>query len=359
MAPLHSQDASALPGRIKAWAHELGFADAGVARVALDDDLAHLRRWLDAGFEGGMAYMRRSVDLRAQPARLHPDTVSVISVRMNYRGASASAEETLADGTRAYVSRYALGRDYHKLMRSRLRKLAARIDGVAGPLGYRVFADSAPVLEKALARNARLGWIGKNTLLLNRREGSWFFLGEIFTDLPLAPEPGASPRNHCGTCSACIDVCPTQAIVAPYSLDARRCISYLTIEHHGPIPVELRAAIGNRIFGCDDCQLVCPWNKYARLSTEPDFAPRHGLDAAALVELFGWTEAQWLQKTEGMALRRAGYERWLRNLAVALGNAPGSPEVRDALVARAEHPSALVREHVAWALDQQRIKARA
>jgi epoxyqueuosine reductase len=346
-----------LPGSIKTWAKELGFADAGIARVALDDDLVHLRRWLDQGFNGDMTYMGRNLELRAEPARLQPKTVSVISVRMNYRAASADARRNLRDGTRAYISRYALGRDYHKLVRSRMRQLARRIEGVAGPLGYRVFADSAPVLEKALARNARLGWIGKNTLLLNRRAGSWFFLGEIFTDLPLAPAAGAAPRNHCGSCRACLDVCPTQAIVAPYSLDARRCISYLTIEQRGAIPIALRSAIGNRIFGCDDCQLVCPWNKYAQISSEPDFAPRHGLDTARLVDLFGWSEAQWSAKTEGMALRRAGYEGWLRNVAVALGNAPPSNEVRAALAARASHASELVREHVAWALEQQRTKA--
>jgi len=345
-----------LPAQIKRWAHELGFADVGIAEVALDEDLAHLKRWLAQGFEGDMHYMRRNLDLREAPAKLHPDTASVISVRMDYRADAADADANLRDGARAYVSRYALGRDYHKLMRSRLRKLASRIADAVKPHGHRVFADSAPVLEKALARNARLGWIGKNTLLLNRRAGSWFFLGEIYTDLRLPPSESPKPRNHCGTCSACIDVCPTQAIVAPYTLDARRCISYLTIEHHGSIPVELRRPIGNRIFGCDDCQLVCPWNRYAKTTTEPDFAPRHGLDSAKLVELFGWSEDEWLAKTEGMALRRAGYERWLRNLAVALGNAPASKEVTSALRKRVEHPSALVREHVRWALEEQQAK---
>jgi epoxyqueuosine reductase len=345
-----------LPALIQRWAHELGFADAGIARVELGDDIAHLKRWLDRGFDGDMQYLRRNQDLRNDPSKLHPSTASVISVRMDYRAESADAEENLRDGTRAYISRYALGRDYHKLMRSRLRKLADRIAKAVKPHGYRVFADSAPVLEKALARNAKLGWIGKHTLLLHRRAGSWFFLGEIYTDLPLPPSDAAKPRNHCGTCSACIDICPTQAIVAPYTLDARRCISYLTIEHHGSIPVELRRAIGNRVFGCDDCQLVCPWNRYAQLSSEPDFAPRHGFDTAKLVELFAWSEDEWLRKTEGMALRRAGYDRWLRNLAVALGNAPADPKVVAALRKRAEDPNELVREHVRWALDEQEAK---
>ena len=347
-----------LPVSIKRWAAELGFADVGIAAIELDDDLAHLKSWLDRDFEGDMQYMRRNLDLRETPAKLHPKTASVISVRMDYRAAAASAEGALEDSGRAYISRYALGRDYHKLMRARLRQLAARIRRELRPHGYRVFADSAPVLEKALARNARLGWIGKNTLLLNRKAGSWFFLGEIYTDLPLPADAGATPRNHCGSCRACIDVCPTRAITAPNSLDARRCISYLTIEHHGAIPLEFRSAIGNRIFGCDDCQLVCPWNKYAQLSTEPDFAPRHGLDAAKLTELFAWSEQEWLQNTEGMALRRVGYERWLRNLAVGLGNAPTTPEVVTALQSRRNYPSALVREHVEWALSRhERVAA--
>jgi epoxyqueuosine reductase len=350
---------SDLPAQIRTWARELGFADAGVARLELGADVAHFERWLAAGYQGGMEYLRRHLAMRRDPAGLRAGTLSVISVRMNYRAAAADAQETLDDLERAYVSRYALGRDYHKVMRSRLLKLGQRIERAVGPHGYRVLTDSAPVLEKALARNARLGWIGKNTLLLNRRAGSWFFLGEIYTDLPLPPDDAAAPRNHCGSCTACIDICPTQAIVGPYSLDARRCISYLTIEHHGAIPLELRAAMGNRIFGCDDCQLVCPWNKYAQMTTEPDFAPRHALDSARLVELFAWDEPQWLAKTEGMALRRAGYERWLRNLAVALGNAPASDDVREALTSRADHPSELVREHVAWALEQQALRAAA
>jgi epoxyqueuosine reductase len=257
-------------------------------------------------------------------------------------------QAVLDDPQRAFVSRYALGRDYHKVLRTRLQKLADRISARVGAFGYRVFTDSAPVLEKALAEQAGLGWIGKHTNLIHRDTGSWFFLGELYTDLPLPLDAPAT--NHCGSCHACIDICPTGAIVAPYELDARRCISYLTIELHGPIPLELRPLIGNRIYGCDDCQLVCPWNKFAQPTREPDFAPRHGLDAPQLVALFAWTEEEFLRNTEGSAIRRIGYERWLRNIAVALGNAPRSGSVTAALRARVEHPSALVREHVAWAL---------
>ncbi|SFF30619.1 epoxyqueuosine reductase [Fontimonas thermophila] len=340
-----------LPARIVQWARELGFSDAGVSTRELDQDHAHLRAWLAQGRHGGMAYMARDPALRVEPERLQPGTVSVISARLPYRSAQAAdPAQVLADGTRAYISRYALGRDYHRVVRARLRKLAQRIEQAIAPHGYRVLCDSAPALEKALARDARLGWIGKHTLLLHREAGSWFFLGEIYTDLPLPPPRTPAVENACGRCSACMRICPTQAIVAPYQLDARRCISYLTIEHHGPIPLELRPLIGNRIFGCDDCQLVCPWNRHAQLSAIPDFAPRHGLDAARLVDLFAWSEAEWLARTEGMALRRTGYTRWLRNLAVALGNAPTSAEVVAALRARATHPDAVVREHVHWAL---------
>jgi epoxyqueuosine reductase len=344
-----------LIGEIRTWAAELGFSDVGIARLELDADARHLADWLRAGFHGGMAYMARNVELRSAPERLQPGTLSVISARMDHLPPARPAESVLNDGTRAYIARYALGRDYHKLLRSRLRKLAARIEQAVGPFGYRVLTDSAPALEKALGRNARLGWIGKNTLLLNRGAGSFFLLGEIYCDLPLTEE-SASPRNHCGTCRACLDVCPTQAIVAPYRLDARRCISYLTIENRDGIPVEFRRAVGNRVFGCDDCQLVCPWNRYARLTPEPDFAPRHGLDGAALTTVFAWSEAEYLQRTEGMALRRTTYRGWLRNVAVALGNAPYHPDVVSALQARAEFPDAMVREHVTWALAEQRVK---
>jgi epoxyqueuosine reductase len=262
-----------------------------------------------------------------------------------------AAWQTLADGERAYISRYALGRDYHKLIRNRLQKLASRIEVETGPFGYRAFTDSAPILEKALARNAGLGWIGKHTLVINRDAGSYFFLGEILTDLPLPIDAPASA--HCGTCTRCIEVCPTQAIIGPYQLDARRCISYLTIESKDPIPEDLRPLLGNRVFGCDDCQLVCPWNKFAQATHEEDFAPRHGLDGVKLVELFAWTEDEFLARTEGMPIRRAGYAGFMRNVAVALGNAPGSPAVFAALAARADDPSPLVREHVAWALARQ------
>lgn len=341
-----------LPARIRAWARQCGFADAAIAAPSLQDDRAHLERWLADGWHGGMDYMARDPQMRAEPARLRPGTLSVISARLEYQPPAEAAEATLADGERAYISRYALGRDYHKLMRARLKQLAERIAAEIRPHGYRVLADSAPVLEKALARNAGLGWIGKNTLLLTCEAGSWFFLGEIYTDLPL-PADGQPPvPNLCGSCNACIEVCPTRAIVAPYRLDARRCISYLTIEHHGPIPEALRPLLGNRIFGCDDCQLVCPWNRYARVSADPAFAPRHGLDAAKLAELFAWSEEEWLRRTEGMALRRAGYGRFLRNLAVALGNAPSTAAVKSALQARLHDGDALLREHVEWALRQ-------
>jgi epoxyqueuosine reductase len=272
------------------------------------------------------------------------------------QGASAEAAwHTLGNGERAYVARYALGRDYHKLIRNRLQKLADRIAAETGPFGYRAFTDSAPVLEKALARNAGLGWIGKHTLALDRDAGSWFFLGELYTDLPLPVD--APSTAHCGTCTRCIDVCPTQAIIGPYQLDARRCISYLTIESKEAIPEALRPLMGNRVFGCDDCQLVCPWNKFAQPTREEDFAPRHGLDHAKLAELFAWTEAEFLQRTEGMPIRRAGYAGFMRNVAVALGNAPHTSEVMEALAARADDPSPLVREHVAWALAQQAARA--
>ncbi|WP_428312683.1 tRNA epoxyqueuosine(34) reductase QueG [Hydrocarboniphaga sp.] len=339
---------------IRDWARELGFADAGVAHLDLGADLAHLQGWLARGEHGGMEYMARDPAQRADPSLLRPGTLSVISLRMDYRVDSLDeARAHLADGDAAYIARYALGRDYHRTMRGRLLKLGRKLDDVIGQHGYRVLTDSAPALEKALARNARLGWIGKNTLLLNRQAGSLFFLGEIYTDLLLPPSVLEPVTDLCGSCSACLTICPTQAFTAPYRLDARRCISYLTIEHHGAIPLELRPLIGNRIFGCDDCQLVCPWNRYARLSSEPDFAPRNGLDSAKLIELFAWSEAQWLAKTEGMALRRAGYPRWLRNIAVALGNAPRSAATVAALNARRAFDDEVVREHVLWALERQ------
>jgi len=337
----------AIAERLEKWAAELGFDAVAVSDIDLSAAEAGLAAWLAEGAHGEMDYMARHGMKRARPAELVPGTLRVISVRMNYWPQAADARAALDDPARAYVSRYALGRDYHKLMRDRLQKLAERIAGAA-PHGYRVFVDSAPVLEVELATRAGLGWRGKHTLALSRSVGSFFFLGEIFTDLPLPTDEPEAP--HCGSCRACLDACPTGAIVAPYRVDARRCISYLTIELKGPIPEPLRPAIGNRIYGCDDCQLVCPWNRFAKLTAEPDFAPRHGLDRAGLVELFAWTEAEFLARTAGSAIHRIGFERWSRNLAVALGNAHTSPEVVAALRARVDDPSELVREHVAWAL---------
>ena len=348
-----SPDYAALARDIKRWAIELGFADAGISGTDLGEDEQHLLRWLEHGHHGEMEYMARHGTRRTRPAELEPGTQRVISVRMDYiPPGTANAWDVLGDGEAGYVSRYALGRDYHKLMRQRLQRLAERIHGVVGDFGYRAYVDSAPVLEKALAHNAGLGWIGKHTVLINRHAGSYFFLGELYTDLPLPVDAPASA--HCGSCTRCIEVCPTQAILGPYRLDAKRCISYLTIELKGSIPEELRTPMGNRIFGCDDCQLVCPWNKFAQETAEPDFAPRHSLDGAKLVELFAWSEDEFLKRTEGMAIRRTGYEGWLRNIAVALGNAPKSAAAVAALETRADHPSAIVREHVAWALAKQR-----
>jgi epoxyqueuosine reductase len=354
----HAQTAEAL-GELKnelvALAQRRGFDALGVSDVNLGADVAHFTRWLGSGFHGEMDYMWKHGTRRTRPEELVPGTVRVLSARMNYwpSGGAAGARdagEALADSDTGYVSRYALGRDYHKLLRNSLQGLADDIVERIGAMGYRVFVDSGPVLEKALARNAGLGWIGKHTNLIARDAGSYFFIGEILTDLPLAVDQPASA--HCGTCSACIPACPTGAITAPYQLDARRCISYLTIELHGAIPVELRRLLGNRIYGCDDCQLVCPWNKFARAAAHPDFKVRHGLDAARLTELFAWSEQEFLARTEGSAIRRIGYERWLRNIAVALGNAPSTPENTAALDARRDDASALVREHVAWGLAE-------
>ncbi|WP_242106877.1 tRNA epoxyqueuosine(34) reductase QueG [Luteimonas aquatica] len=342
-------DPAAAALRIKALAREAGFQRCGIAGIELGADEDHLRDWLANGLYGSMDWMARHGDLRSRPQELVPGTLRVISVGLDYgRGDDEQAWRTLAEGERAYVARYALGRDYHKLMRNRLQKLAERIAAEIGPFGHRVFVDSAPVLERALARNAGLGWIGKHTCLIDKDGGSWFFLGEIYVDLPLPLDPLASA--HCGTCARCIDVCPTQAIVAPHRLDARRCIAYLTIEHEGAIDEALRPLIGNRIFGCDDCQLVCPWNKFARRNDEPDFRARNDLDNATLAQLFAWSEEEFLQRTEGSAIRRSGYRRWLRNIAVALGNAPGSPDVLAALESRRDSADPIVQEHVAWAL---------
>ncbi|NCF29662.1 MAG: tRNA epoxyqueuosine(34) reductase QueG [Gammaproteobacteria bacterium] len=347
-------DTRALARDIKGWAVELGFQQAGIADPQLGADEARLLAWLDAGRHGEMDYMRRHGVKRSRAALLHPGTLRVISVRLDYLPRDAApAMDVLQEPTLAYVSRYALGRDYHKLMRKRLQKLADKIEECVGDFSYRVFTDSAPVLEKPLARTAGLGWIGKHTNLLNREAGSWFFLGEIYTDLALPADDAGS--DHCGTCRACLDACPTGAIVAPYELDARLCISYLTIELRGPIPTDLRPLIGNRIFGCDDCQLVCPWNRFAAATGEADFSPRRGLDSATLVTLFQWSAEEFLRYTEGSAIRRIGYDCWLRNIAVALGNGPAGKSAVDALAARRAHPSELVREHVEWALGQLRV----
>jgi len=346
-------DSGELIERIRDWGRELGFAEVGIADTDLSAYERRLDAWLADGRHGEMDWMAAHGRKRSRPALLHPDTRSVIVVRMDYLPESARpVEELLEQPDRAVVSRYALGRDYHKLIRKRLKKLAGRIEREIGPFGHRVFTDSAPVLEKPLAEKAGLGWIGKHTLLLSRHAGSWFFLGEIYTDLELPPDEPVT--QHCGSCRKCIDVCPTQAITGPFQLDARRCISYLTIELKGSIPEELRPLMGNRVFGCDDCQMVCPWNRYAQHTGEADFAPRKDLDAGDLVELFGWDEDTFLQRTEGNPIRRTGYECWLRNLAVALGNAPTSARVVEALHSRREHPSELVREHVAWALERHR-----
>jgi len=342
-------DYAALARRVRELAHGFGFQRCGITGIELGEDEAYLRDWLANGLYGSMEWMARHGEKRSRPDDLVPGTLRVISVGLDYgRRDDAEAWETLADGERAYVARYALGRDYHKLMRQRLQKLADRIAEEVGPFGHRVFVDSAPVLERALARNAGLGWIGKHTCLIDKEGGSWFFLGEIYVDLPLPVDEPATA--HCGTCVRCIDVCPTRAIVAPHRLDARRCIAYLTIEHEGSIDEELRPLIGNRIFGCDDCQLVCPWNKFAKRSDEPDFRARNNLDETTLADLFGWDEEEFLQRTEGTAIRRSGHERWLRNIAIALGNAPSTPEVVAALQSRRDSSNAVVREHVEWAL---------
>jgi epoxyqueuosine reductase len=347
-------DANALALQIKQWGKELGFQQVGITNTELTQDEVRLLEWLDREHHGEMDYMQRHGSKRSRPQELVPGTQRIISVRMDYWPQQVTdANALLNDPVRAYLSRYALGRDYHKLLRNRLQKLAKRIELTTGPFGYRAFTDSAPVLEKAIAQKAGLGWIGKHTNLIDDKGGSWFFLGELYTDLPLPVDTPATA--HCGTCDACIGACPTRAIIAPYQLDARRCISYLTIELRGSIPEEFRRLIGNRIYGCDDCQLVCPWNRFAQPTTETDFTPRHGLDSAALIELFAWDEEEFLNKTEGTAIRRIGHECWLRNIAVALGNAPSSQSVTNALESRQQDPSELVCEHVNWALEQHRV----
>jgi len=344
-------DLLALTASIRDWAAELGFQQLGITDIDLSEDAQRLDAYLAAGYHGEMAYMASHGTMRSRPDELVPGTVRVISVRMDYLPEDTQMAQVLAQPEQAYISHYALGRDYHKLIRKRLQQLADKITQAIGPFGHRAFVDSAPVLEKPLARKAGLGWVGKNTLILNRKAGSWFFLGELLVDLPL-PLDAPNDRDHCGKCTACLEVCPTQAFVGERVLDARRCISYLTIELKDAIPEELRPLIGNRVFGCDDCQLVCPWNRFAKTTQEDDFQPRHRLDNSSLAELFMWTEEQFLTRTQGSPIRRTGYERWLRNLAVGLGNAPSTIPVLQALKARLEYPSEMVREHVRWALQQ-------
>ncbi len=343
--------------QITQWCEQLGFQQLGITDIDLTEDEKFLHKWLAAGFHGEMNYMQKHGSKRSQPAQLISGTCRVISVRMNYMPPDCElADQVLAAPEKGFISRYALGRDYHKVMRKRLQQLAEKIHTSIGDFGYRVFVDSAPVLEKPLAQKAGLGWIGKHSNLINNKAGSWFFLGEIYTDLPL-PVTTTTAHNHCGNCTACIDCCPTQAIVAPYQVDARRCISYLTIECHGSIPIEFRTAMGNRIYGCDDCQLCCPWNRFSSPTEEADFFTRHPLDAADLLDLFNWDETTFLKHTEGSAIRRIGYARWLRNIAVALGNAPATTTIIQALNNKKQTLHTLdtdtinmVIEHIDWAL---------
>ena len=341
-----------LAADIKQWGLQLGFAQIGITDINLKDAEQKLVHWLYQKFHGEMKYMEKHGAMRSRPGMLLPGTIRIISARMNYLPANTRIIQTLNNKKKGYISRYALGRDYHKVVKKRLIMLATKINDEVANFNYRAFVDSAPVLEKAIAQKSGLGWIGKNTLLLNKQAGSWFFLGEIYANIPL---PLDSPTtSHCGSCTACLSICPTRAIVSPYRLDARRCISYLTIELKSAIPVEFRKLIGNRIFGCDDCQLVCPWNKFAHFTDEDDFKPRVNLGAPDLIQLFSWTEEEFMLYTEGSAIRRVGYIGWLRNIAVALGNAPTSSSIIFALKQRLEHPSSLVREHVIWALDQHK-----
>lgn len=343
-------DYAALTTQIKSWALAAGFDAVGITDTKLGEHAEHLQQWLNEGQHGDMQWMQNHADLRCDPDALHSGTIRVISVRMDYLHGDATPYQDLLDQPdKAAISRYAIGRDYHKVLRQRLGKLAKRIEQTAGGR-HRAFVDSAPVLEKPLAQKAGIGWVGKHTNLLHQDAGGWFFLGEIYTSLPLPIDQPA--ENHCGSCQRCIDICPTKAITGPYQLDARLCISYLTIEHASSIPEHLRPLIGNRIYGCDDCIMVCPWNKFAQAASEPDFAPREPLDTPDLVELFAWSEEEFLKHTEGTAIRRIGHERWLRNVAVGLGNAPGTPAVISALQSRLDDSSDLVREHIRWALAQ-------
>lgn len=351
---LSTKEIHELVKKIQNWASALGFQQVGFTDIDLSEAENHLQHWLQQNYHGEMEWMSRHAHLRTHPQALLPNTRSIITVRMDYLPeAQSSARQVLDTPNLAYVSRYALGRDYHKLMRQRLQKLANKIEQAIGPFGYRALVDSAPVQEKALAQKSGQGWIGKHSNIINKDNGSWFFLGELYTNLPLPDELlGATSQNHCGDCQACLDICPTQAIVEPYVVDARRCISYLTIEHPGSIPVPLRSKFGNRIYGCDDCQLVCPWNRFSQLTQEKDFLPRHTLEASTLIDLFLWDEARFLKNTEGSPVRRIGFERWQRNLATALGNAPASTQIKKTLAANRSE-SELVKEHVQWAVQQQ------
>jgi epoxyqueuosine reductase len=346
-------DIKLIAADIKKWGVELGFQQVSFTDIDLSKYEHHLKDWIDRNYHGAMSYMAENHDKRCHPEQLVPGTIRVVCVRMDYALDSKDSLESMENTGKAYVSRYARGRDYHKLIRKRLQKLARRIQDVVGPFGYRAFVDSAPVLERALAEKSGMGWIGKNTMLINKQAGSWFFLGELFTDLPLPVDEQVS--DHCGSCSACLDICPTNAFVKPNLLDATRCISYLTIELRTSIPVEFRKPMGNRIYGCDDCQIVCPWNKFSEPTQEKDFSPRHKLDDAQLVDLFAWSEREFLKRTEGSAIRRIGYDCWLRNIAVALGNAPSSKEIVGALQSRLNNVPDMVNEHIEWALLQHKF----
>ncbi len=335
---------------IKDWGHELGFQQLAITDIDLSQYAPYLEEWIARNYHGAMDYMANNHEKRCHPEQLVPGTIRVVCVRMDYALERENSLSPMDESNKAYVSRYARGRDYHKLIRKKLQVLASKIEELAGPFGYRAFVDSAPVLERALAEKSGMGWIGKNTMLINKQAGSWFFLGELFTDLPLPVDQAES--NHCGSCTSCMDFCPTKAFVSPNQLDATRCISYLTIELRDSIPVEFRKPMGNRIYGCDDCQLVCPWNKFAQLSSEGGFSPRHSLDDADLLDLFAWSEEEFLNKTEGSAIRRIGYDCWLRNIAIALGNAEFDPQIIEALQARKAFVSDMVAEHIDWALEQ-------
>lgn len=356
----HFTVASGLREQIEQWAQELGFQQLGITDIDLGEHEQRLQQWLQQGYHGEMGYMADHGNMRSRPDELQPGSIRVISLRMDYLAPDIELTSQLQNKNNAYISRYALGRDYHKLIRKRLTQLGKKIQQAIEAvnqqqgMSYRAFVDSAPLLERALANKAGLGWIGKNTMLINRKAGSYFFLGEILTDLPL-PTDDRYQKEHCGRCTSCLDICPTQAFVGPHVLDARRCISYLTIELDGPIPMELRKGIGNRIFGCDDCQIGCPWNRFSKTTTEQDFTPRHQLDKATLLELFAWDEATFLKRTEGMPIRRTGFENWQRNIAVALGNAPTSLEVIDALEKARSGTTELIRQHIDWALRQHKV----